>query len=289
MVKFGQHPTKSRRLGLGWCQDEIALGASTRDENEVNRQELERLLLSYPAHLKRPVDLRKHFAPVRNQRSLYSSTAFACLSIVEYFENRILESICERSKAFLYAMTLATVRPSAIGKGCSIEATLKTLVRYGCPPEVLYPYKRKNCRGEPKRRDLFGFVRDFRDLRYGRLDLPDATGDDTLKITRKCLDCGIPVVFGVEVHHLMPTSGTVNTAEQLFPLSRPFYTVGWQSLVACGYDSRLKCLLVRNSWGTDWGNKTLDGYGWLPYRYLTEDHTAGFWVLYKPAWIKGNL
>jgi C1A family cysteine protease len=86
---------------------------------------------------------------------------------------------------------------------------------------------------------------------------------------------GIPVVFGIEIHWLTSTSC-------LFPVARPFYGVGWQSVVACGYDDSKKCLLVRNSWGTNWGKK---GYGWLPYEYVIRNHAADFWIMFKDEWI----
>jgi C1A family cysteine protease len=270
--------TKSFRLGLGWRKDQPGPhGATWKDiEQLVGRPRIGN---------KKHVDLRRYFPDVRHQGSLYSSTAFACLAVVEYFEKRAYGSICERSKAFLYAMTRLTDMSKTIGRGFSIEATLKTLVRYGCPPEVYFPYVARNCTARPKERHLFGYSEDFRELRYVRLDFPDATGKDTLKITKKCIQCGIPVVFGVEIHHLTPTSGPVSKARKLFPLSLPFYAVGWQSVVACGYHDRKNCLLARNSWGTNWGSKKLGGYGWLPYKYVLQDHTAGFWILFKDEWL----
>jgi C1A family cysteine protease len=52
--------------------------------------------------------------------------------------------------------------------------------------------------------------------------------------------------------------------------------------MACGFDDDRKiggskgAFLIRNSWGTGWGNK---GYGWLPYGYVLLYLSSDFWTL----------
>lgn len=44
-----------------------------------------------------------------------------------------------------------------------------------------------------------------------------------------------------------------------------------------GYDEQTERMLVRNSWGADWG---IEGYFTMPYDYLSNDNLADdFWTL----------
>jgi C1A family cysteine protease len=71
--------------------------------------------------------------------------------------------------------------------------------------------------------------------------------------------------------------------------------VGGHAVVVVGYDNKIKikntnvgsiettgALLIRNSWGTEWG---MSGYGWLPYEYVLKGLAQDWWSILKNEWI----
>jgi len=65
---------------------------------------------------------------------------------------------------------------------------------------------------------------------------------------------------------------------------------GRHAVVIVGFDDKMKvlneygkvettgALLIRNSWGKEWGDK---GYGWLPYDYILKGLAEDFWSILK--------
>lgn len=55
--------------------------------------------------------------------------------------------------------------------------------------------------------------------------------------------------------------------------------LGGHAVLAVGYDDGAKVLIIRNSWGDEWGDK---GYFYMPYEYIENPSLAhDFWVIKK--------
>ena len=52
---------------------------------------------------------------------------------------------------------------------------------------------------------------------------------------------------------------------------------GGHAVLAVGFDDKTRRFIVRNSWGTDWGQH---GYFTMPYDYLLEENLSDdFWTV----------
>ena len=270
---------------LGWIQDLPDPRDYSPDHPEIKRI-LDKLPTS-SRDLPRQIDLRsdcegEYFTPPRHQKSLNSSTAFACLALIEYFKRKIEGHTFNGSALFVYQMTrkLSELEGNA---GIGIRSTLKAIRRYGVPPEEMYPYK--DCAKSLLANDisLLGFH--LHDLTYFRLDTPNSSGQKTLDLVRSYLAAGIPIVFGFSVPHSL-------TGDEIVPYRPKFDAYrGGQSVIAVGYDDhrlpgKQGALLIRSSWGTEWGKGS--GHGWLPYSYVRSRLARDFWTFLRDSFVQSK-
>ena len=87
---------------------------------------------------------------------------------------------------------------------------------------------------------------------------------------------GNPFVFGFTVYQNFESSTVAQTGVLNMP-GKKESVVGGHAVMAAGYDDKKKAFIVRNSWGSTWGQK---GYFYMPYDYLTSTDLADdFWTI----------
>jgi C1A family cysteine protease len=230
------------------------------------------------------VDLREYFVEVDDQLDWPTSSAHACLGLVQYFERRAHGRQLRPSRLFLHqnALRLAGHAPGS-DAGIDLRTTLEALIRCGAPPERYWPYQAPQQAAVPDA-FLYSFTERYRSIRYLRLDDRKASGRQTLDLVRRFLAAGFPACFGMSIPSSITADGQI--------AYRPTFDspLGGQALIAVGYDDRWLrgtrgALLVRSSWGPDWGE---NGYGWLPYAFVEERLAIDFFTLVHPAWISSG-
>lgn len=226
------------------------------------------------------VDWREYCAPAQDQGELPTSCAHACLAMVQYFERRSTGRLLRPSRLCIHANAERLMGQPADHSVC-LRATLKAIVRFGAPPEEHWPYSPATLAKEPPP-FIYGFSRRFAKIRFVRLDTRLHSGDKTLDAIRSFLAAGFSCVLGYPV-----STGVTQEAEIPFPAVFDGIRTGMAAL-AVGYDDNVRVLsdkgavLIRNSWGTDWGDA---GCGWLPYRYVRERLAIDVWTLLKRSWL----
>lgn len=266
--------------GMGWFRDNPDYRDYTLEHQVVecvlDKQGSRIYLEDVPTR----VDLRDYFMPVRDQHSLNAASAFAGVALHEYFAARLLDKCSEGSALFAFKMaqTLQGVRENI---GVGLRNVLKAIRRFGLPDEHYYPSTMDHLSAE-----IPGFLFSFRSCEYSpsyiRLDDRSVDSAITLKRVKRFLAAGFPCVCGFPIPKSVDDSGTISFR------STSDGVRGGQAVVVVGYDDEYLpdhsgALLVRNSWGTAWGNH---GYGWLPYAFVLDQLAVDFWTLFSKDWLR---
>lgn len=234
------------------------------------------------------VDLRKWCSPVENQGSLGSCTANAGVGMLEYYERRTTGKHIDGSRLFLYKVTreLQGVKGD---DGAELRDVMKAMVLFGVPPEKYWPYHVTKFNDEPSS-FCYAFAQSYQAIKYYRLDPAGTPPAAALAAIKKNLAAALPAMFGFSVYSSIPALGD-GKGEIPFP-ERSDSLEGGHAVLAVGYDDNKKigknkgALLIRNSWGTDWGDK---GYGWLPYAYIEAGLADDFWSMVKAEYVDTDL
>jgi C1A family cysteine protease len=173
--------------------------------------------------------------------------------------------------------------------GAYLRSTMGALSMFGLAPEKYFPYDIAKFEQEPPA-FLYALAQSFQAESFYRLDPLTATPQQVLDSIRSHLASGLPSMFGFTVYASIKAAGS--TGRIPYPAANDAVE-GGHAIVAVGYDDSLEvkhpngsstkgALLIRNSWGTSWGEA---GYGWLPYKYVTSKLAQDWWVLIKSEWV----
>lgn len=242
------------------------------------------------------VDLSAFCSAIEDQGLLGSCTAQAGVALLEYFIKRSQNSeIFEGSRLFLYKVTRNTLGWTG-DKGAFLRNTMGTMKLFGVPPEKYYEYDINKFDNEPEA-FLYAFAQNYRADNYFRLDPVGTTLPVVLNNVKKYLAAGFPSMFGFTVYASYLQANAPNQRGNIpYPVNNE-PVKGGHAVVAIGYDDAktitnlidgsqtIGAFKIRNSWGEDWGDK---GYGWLPYKYVSEGQAEDFWTLISANYINSN-
>jgi C1A family cysteine protease len=239
------------------------------------------------------VDLREWCSRVENQKSLGSCTAHAAVGMVEYFERRAFGRHVEGSRLYVYKTTRNLMQVQG-DTGARLRSTMGALVLCGVPDEAYWPYTDADPQFDREPDSFVYAVADnYKAVRYfchdpAAANVPPAT---VLTEVKRHLAAGVPAMFGFWGFPSFSASDTPGA----IPYPSPGEKAEWgHAVVAVGYDDTKEikntasgdttsgALLLRNSWGRNWGDK---GYGWLPYRYVEDGLACDFWSLLSMDWV----
>jgi C1A family cysteine protease len=245
------------------------------------------------------VDLRQWCPPIEDQKDLGSCTANAGVGMIEYFEKRAFGKHVDASRLFLYKTTRNLLKKTG-DSGADLRTTMGAMVLFGAPPESYWPYTTKPGSAEngfdrEPSAFCYSFSQAYKSIQYYKLDPLEYSKTQALDEIKNHLAAGLPSMFGFTVYSSIRNVGETG----LIPFPGPKESVeGGHAIMAVGYDDKLKiknvdgktettgALLIRNSWGTGWGEK---GYGWLPYEYVLKGLATDWWTLIKAEYVDTGI
>ncbi|HYN42070.1 MAG TPA: C1 family peptidase [Thermoanaerobaculia bacterium] len=225
-----------------------------------------------PRHIRRvlprAVDLRPLCPPVEDRRPLNACSAYAIGAAIWFDEKRQGQGPPPSSPLFLYWVERARAHTIGTNAPVSLRDGYKAAARHGICSERLWPWKPERFADRPTKA-CFREAKKSRAVEYHRVvrDLDNLRG---------CLAEGFPFTLGLSVHESFESRAVRETGRVPMP-KRGEKTLGGHAVLVVGYEERCRRFLVRNSWGTRWGQR---GYFTLPWNYLLNPDLAwDFWTV----------
>jgi C1A family cysteine protease len=218
------------------------------------------------AALPRKVDLRPECPPVYDQGELGSCTAHAWAGAIEFlFKKQILPDFTP-SRLAIYYYEREREYDVAEDAGASLTDGAHVVSQHGCPHEDLWPYDITKFAVEPPAPVA---ADGLKHLAFGVQQVRQ-----NLTTMKAVLASGLLIPIGFTVYESFESDRVANTGIVPMP-GHHEKVVGGHAVDLAGYDDSLTSFIVRNSWGTRWGQ---DGYFQMPYAYLTNPRLASdFW------------
>ena len=233
--------------GLGWIKD----NPDHRDFKYTSNLSL--------SALSTKVDLRNKMPAIFDQGELGSCTAQATIGLACYLQIVAGFQYIMPSRLFTYYNTRLLEGNVGVDSGGTIRTAMSVLAKYGCPNESLWWYDISKFTVRPSQL-VYNDGLHRKTMAYARVN-------QDLKSMKIALNSQHPIVLGFTVYPSFMNvgkDGLVHMPENADP-------VGGHAILIVGYDDTKGRFIVRNSWGTSWGD---NGYCYFPYEYLTNVHLA---------------
>ena len=212
------------------------------------------------------IDLRNKFLEVYDQGKIGSCTANSLCSIFEYDSINNFKG----SRLFLYYNERLINEETNIDEGASISDGIYCLKKYGICSENEWPYNITNLFIKPNKLCYENAKNNF--------VIEAFYIENDIYTIKYWLTKNEPISVGISIYSNFMNINTSKTGKVNMPVETDEF-LGGHAVIICGFDDITKQFILRNSWGSHWGD---NGYFYLPYDYITNDELCGdLWVITK--------
>jgi C1A family cysteine protease len=223
------------------------------------------------------VDLRNKCPSIYDQGDLGSCTANAGCTCRAMLLNNPEVNL---SRLFLYYIERGMEGNIRKDTGASLRDTCKSIYKIGVCEEKFMPYDAENFSQHPSRSALSNASK-YKILAYKSLNTLD-------EIKQNLVFRQQPVLIGMDIYESFETKEVAKTGIMTMPRKEE-KGLGGHAVLVVGYKETTRTygflnqhkvknghLIVRNSWGENWGDK---GYFYMPYEYVRPEYTYDYWIM----------
>ena len=230
---------------------------------KLNKSKLNHVIHKFSQKISSGVDLRSKMSSVYDQGQLGSCTANGLCALIEYDKPGFMGS-----RLFLYYNERFMENTVNSDSGAYISDGIKSLQNNGICPEYEWPY------------DITKFTIKPPDVCYTDAIAHKATKVANIKQVlihmKNSLTQNCPFVVGIAIYASFESDYVSRTG--IINMPKPGEKLlGGHCVVCCGYIEKTKRWIMRNSWGSSWGD---NGYFYLPYNYLLKPNLCSdLWAI----------
>lgn len=225
------------------------------------------------------LDLRPFCPPIDNQGQVGECVADSTTAGLEFTQIRSGMPFVKKSRLFLYYNARLQTQTTDKDDGTYIRLAFSTLTSLGTCTEATWPYDPTTVFQRPSwaayREAIANKI-----VSYFAID-PTAIangGQGLVDAIKQPLLANHPVVFGMTVDQDYMATGSDGLVAM--PQANRVGGGGGHAQLIVGYNDNTQRWIVRNSWGTGWGD---GGYCYVPYAYLDASDANDLWVPYVGA------
>jgi len=213
------------------------------------------------------VDLRVFCSTIEDQGNLGSCTGNAIAGAIELMDRKNGRNL-DVSRLFIYYYERLLEGTVNYDNGAYIRDGIRACYTYGAPVENLWPYNISKFRTAPTQAAVVDAAK-RKVTSYQRADNFNAVMD--------ALTAGYPVVIGFSVYSSFESNAVARTGVMPYPNTSREQLLGGHAVLIVGYNKTNSTFIVRNSWGTNWGDR---GYFYMPFQVIQNTSmSSDFWVI----------
>jgi C1A family cysteine protease len=212
-----------------------------------------------PPALPSSIDLRGIMLPVRDQGQEGCCSGFSSAAFREALyrqQNGVFAPCGYLSPAYLYGRTRMAEGTFPADAGATLVDEFMTLYNYGVCPEESLPYNQNPAEAPTPACDVA--AQPF------RIPAPLGVPVSDPVFLKTALARNLPVAFGMPVYQSFESTGSSGLVA--IPDKSRETLLGGHAMLAVGYDDARGVVIVRNSWGSSWGD---GGYCYMPYAMIS--------------------